>query len=317
MLYYQRNRTLALTKDSKMQPAYKPYADRTPDQQYLNLVRMIRDEGERVEHPYQKGMGRITHLSLPPLVYDLSNGFPMLTERNIPFWKTAIAELVAFMNGATTNAELHEFGCPWWDTWTTAEKCVIFGLEPGDLGWASYGGAYGKFPMPDGGHFNQFVNVMRGMKENPSLSTHCVTSWIPFGALQHSGLQRKVVVAPCHGNFIKFTIIDGKLTLQHVQRSADMPVGVVSNIIQYAALLLMVAQVLGVKPHRYVHYFLDAQIYENQLEKVEELLGREPQAFPTMRIIDPSVNDILAFRPEHFAIEDYNPNPGIKFPVTE
>lgn len=300
-----------------MHPNYLPYAERQPDKQYLNLLRMIRDEGERIEHPFQKGMGRITHLALPPLVYTLSNGFPLLTERNIPFWPTAIAELWAFMNGVTTNDGLHDFGCNWWDVWTTPEKCAAFGLEPGDLGWASYGGAYGKFPMPGGDSFNQFIHVTRGMKEKPAMSTHCVTSWIPFGTLQHSGLQRKVVVAPCHGNFLKFTIVNGRMTLQHVQRSADMPVGVVSNIAQYAALLLAAAQVVGVEPYRYVHYFLDAQIYENQLEKLEELLAREPRPFPALRINDPEIQDILEFRPQHFSLEDYNPHPGIKFPVTE
>jgi thymidylate synthase len=211
---------------------------------------------------------------------------------------------------------LHEFGCPWWDQWTTEKKCAIFGLEAGDLGWASYGGAFGKFPMPNGESFNQFVHVVRGMRESPAMSTHCVTSWIPFGTLQHTGLQRKVVVAPCHGNFLKFTIVDGKMTLQHVQRSADMPVGVVSNIAQYAALLMAVAQAVGVEPYKYVHYFLDAQIYENQLEKVEELLAREPKAFPTMQVNE-SVKEILDFRYQHFALEDYHPNPGMKFPVTE
>jgi len=300
-----------------MHPKYLPYAERTPDRQYLDLIRRIRDEGERVEHPFQKGMGRITHLSLPPLVYKMSNGFPLLTERNLPFYPAAIAEITAFMNGITTNEGLHEFDCPWWDAWTTEKKCAVFGLEAGDLGPGSYGGAYGKFSMPDGGSFNQFVHVVRGMQESPSMSTHCVTSWIPFYTLQHSELQRKVVVAPCHGNFIKFTIIGGKMTLQHVQRSADMPVGVVSNIAQYAALLLMAAQAVGVEPYQYVHYFLDAQIYENQLEKVEELLAREPRPFPTMRINDPSVKDILAFRHQHFTLEDYHPNPGIRFPVTE
>jgi thymidylate synthase len=87
-----------------MQPNYKPYEYRTPDSQYLALIRKIRDEGEMIVHPHQKGMGRLTHLELPPLVYRLSNGFPLLTERNLPFWPAAIAEITAFVNGITTNA---------------------------------------------------------------------------------------------------------------------------------------------------------------------------------------------------------------------
>jgi len=300
-----------------MYPDYKPYDKRIPDLQYLKLIRTIRDEGRKFVHPYQQGVGRLTHFSLPPLVYKISNGFPIITERNIPFWPVAIAELWAFMNGVTTNEGLHDFGCNWWDTWVTAKKCADFGLEEGDLGWASYGGAYGKFPMPAGGSFNQFEHVLRQMRESPGASTHCVTSWIPFGTLKHASLERKVVVAPCHGNFLKFTIIDGKMTLQHMQRSADMPVGVAANIIQYAALLLAAAQVVGVEPYEYVHFFMDAQIYENQLEQVEQLLTREPKPFPTLRINNPDMKNILDFRPEHFTIEDYHPHPGMKFPVTE
>ncbi len=305
-----------------MHPNYLPYSERTPDRQYLELIRHIRDEGERVEHPFQKGMGRITHLSLPPLVYKMSNGFPLLTERDLKLWPGATAEITAFMNGVTTNDGLHDFGCSWWDKWTTEEKCRNFGLHEGELGPGSYGGAYGMFPTPDvepfnGRPFNQFVHVVKSMQDNPALATHCATSWIPYYTLQHKELQRKVVVAPCHGNFLKFTIIGGKMTLQHVQRSADMPVGVVWNISQYAQMLLMAAQAVGVEPYQYVHYFLDAQIYENQLEKVEELLSRQPKAFPTMRIKDASITDILAFRHSDFEIEDYHPNPGIKFPVTE
>lgn len=304
-----------------MEPRYRPYAERTPDRQYLNLLRRIRDEGQEFIHPYQK-VGRKTHLSLPPLVYRLKNGAPILTERSLPFWRKPISELIAFMNGATTLEELALYGdketwASWWADWAYEDKCKIFGLKPGDLGPGSYGGAFGKFPTPEGKLFNQWVEVVRQMKEQPNLSTHFITSWIPFYTIGHSGLQRKVVVAPCHGNALKFTILNGKLTLRHVQRSADFPVGVPSNIIQYAAVTLMMAQVLNLEPDEYIHDFLDAQIYDNQVKQVEELLRREPRPFPTLRITDPTIKDILAFRPEHFELTDYHPHPGIRFPVTE
>ena len=113
-------------------------------------------------------------------------------------------------------------------------------------------------------------------------------------------------------------IINDQLTLQHVQRSADMPVGVVGNILQYAALTLAIAQVLGLTPRRYIHYFLDAQIYEDQIDRVKRLIERQPRPFPTLTIIDPAIKDIFAFRPEHFELMDYDPHPSMNdIPVTE
>ncbi len=151
-----------------------------------------------------------------------------------------------------------------------------------------------------------------------------VTSWYPPGALQHDALQRKVVVAPCHGDLIKVSILGkekgkpgGKLILTQVQRSADMPIGVPSNIFQYAALGLMLAQVTETTPYAYVHSFLDAQIYENQLENVETLLSRESKSFPILKIKNPDIRDIFEFTIDDFELEEYDPNESIKgIPVT-
>jgi len=102
------------------------------------------------------------------------------------------------------------------------------------------------------------------------------------------------------------------------QRSGDVPIGVPSNMIQYAALLLMLAQVTGYEPHTFTHSIHDGQIYEDQVEKVKEIIAREPRPFPTLRITDPSIKDIFAFRPEHFELTDYDPLPAMNdIPVTE
>lgn len=300
----------------------KPYSERTPDAQYQNLLGQIlkgveTGDSEYAKNPFQTH-GTYTHKGLPPLVYKLENGFPVITERKISFWRTPIIELLAFIKGVRNAKELEASGCNWWLNWAYPDKCAIFGLEPWDLGPGSYGVAFHAFPMPDGNSFNQFEHLIRQMKEHPELRTHVVSSWIPYYALGHSGLQRKVVVAPCHGNFLQFTISAKGLTLNHVQRSADMPVGVPANIIQYAALTFMVAQVLGVVPYRYIHYFPDAQIYENQIEAVREIVNREPKRFPTFRIVDPEIKDLFAFKPEHFELTDYHPHGPISgIPVTE
>lgn len=310
---------------------YKPLSERTPDGQYLAALRRIKEEGEYLKNPFM-AHGRFTHFSLNPLVYDYANGIPLLTERKIAFWRKSIGELLAFILGVRHLKDLEPYGCEkFWADFVTKDKCATFGLEEGDLGPASYGGIYHDFPVPDpekkdpnGATFNQFHHLLKQIAWNPSLSTHMVTSWYPPGALQHDELRRQVVVAPCHGDLIKVSIVGkekgkpgGKLILTQVQRSADMPIGVPSNIFQYAALGLMLAQVTETVPYRYVHVFLDAQIYENQTENVETLLAREPKPFPILKIKNPDIRDIFEFTVDDFELEEYDPHESITgIPVT-
>ncbi len=299
---------------------YLPFSERTPDNNYRNLLRRVLAEGEYTRNPHQD-KGTYTLLTAPDLVYPFANGFPVITDRKISFWRKAIAELLVFMHGARTLSDMERLGGKdwpsWWSSWVYPEKCAQFGLSPGDMGPGSYGPAYHNFPVPGGGEFNQFEHLIKQVKEAPALRTHLVTSWVPSLTLGHKGHPRQVVVAPCHGTAVKITIINGKLTLTHVQRSADIPVGVPTNIIQYAALALMIAQVVGVEAHQYIHKFLDAQVYEDQMMLARELVEREPLKLPTLSITDQGVRDLFEFRPEHFVLSDYDPHPAMTFPTTE
>ena len=299
---------------------YLPFAERTPDSNYQNLLRRTLDEGEYTRNPYQD-KGTFTLLTAPDVVYKFRNGFPVITDRKISFWRKAIAELLVFIHGARTLEDMERLGGKnwpsWWPSWVYPEKCAQFGLPAGDMGPGSYGPAYHDFPVPGGGSFNQFEHLIKQIREAPPLRTHLVTSWIPSLALGHKEHPRQVVVAPCHGTAVKITIINNKLTLTHVQRSADIPVGVPTNIIQYAALALMIAQVVGVEAYQYVHKFLDAQVYEDQVELARALVERPPLRLSTLTIINPEIRDLFEFRPEHFALSDYEPHPPMTFPTTE
>ena len=102
------------------------------------------------------------------------------------------------------------------------------------------------------------------------------------------------------------------------QRSGDVPIGVPSNMVQYAALTLMLSHLTGYEPYEYVHTISDAHIYEDQIEKIEPMLLREPLRLPTVRLTEEGkkVTDIHDFRGEHFEISDYEPHPSIpKIPV--
>lgn len=99
------------------------------------------------------------------------------------------------------------------------------------------------------------------------------------------------------------------------QRSGDVPVGVPANMVQYAALTMMIAAVLGLEPYEYVHTISDAHIFVDQVPAVEEMLTREPKPFPTMELTTKR-DDLFAYRYTDFKLSEYHPHPAIaKIPV--
>ena len=118
-----------------------------------------------------------------------------------------------------------------------------------------------------------------------------------------------MALAPCHALF-QFYVVDGKLSCQLYQRSADTFLGVPFNIASYALLTLMMAQVCDLQPGEFVHTLGDAHVYLNHIEQVKLQLTREPRKLPRMTI-NPDIKDIFHFHYEDFALSDYNPHPHI------
>ncbi len=282
---------------------------RTPDSQYRNLLQEIVDHG--VVTPSQQEVDALTVIGPRSLHFKLANGFPIITERKISekIWGQAIGEIIGFINGARTQAELEKYGCHWWSSWVTEAKCHKRDLESGDMGPGSYGAAFHDFPTAEGPTYNQFKNIVEQIKEYPHLRTHFISPWIPQYTIRGKGKQQKVVVCPCHG-WIHIRIINNKLTLHMFQRSSDTPVGLPANLAQYAALTMMIAQVTGYEAYEYVHSFSDAHIYVDQLEQVKEMLRREPKVLPVMKL-NPEVKDLFAFRVSDFELTEYDSHPGI------
>lgn len=294
---------------------YLPHSKRATDTQYATLLRRILDEGRKVLPIHGEPAYTITGLQMR---FRMENGFPLFPIRDLSrSFPGALGELIAFMHGAHTLEELKEYGCPkvFWERWVTKEKCEVFGLPEHELGPGSYGPGWAKRPMPDGASFNQLAHLLRQIKERPFLRTHLLDPWIPMYTLQHSELTRKVVVAPCHGwvHFLAFPDTQ-ELEVHHFQRSGDMPVGVALNVVEYAALGMLVARMLGYRFVELVHTVSDAHVYESQIPFVEELIAREPRPFPTVTL-DPSINDPLDARREHFTLSDYDPHPYMVIPT--
>ncbi len=277
--------------------------------QYQTLLKTILENGERTNT--QQETDAITYMAPPPMRFKLAEGFPMITERSIKgFWKQAIAEIIGFINGARTQEELESYGCKWWHPWVTERKCHKRGLETGDLGPGSYGAAFHDFPTVEGEKFNQFAAVIQQIKEQPQLRTHFITPWIPQYTYRITGRTQKVVVCPCHG-WIHLRVLDGKLTLHMFQRSGDVPIGVPANMVQYAALLMMIAHVTGLEPYEYIHTISDAHIFVDQVDRVKEIIKRETRSLPTVKMINKHDN-LFDFRADDFEVFDYNPHPAMK-----
>ncbi|MDQ3076648.1 MAG: thymidylate synthase [bacterium] len=296
----------------------KAINERISDNQYQKLLRSILEKG--VKTSSQQGIDALTLIAPEPMRFRLDNGFPIINERNmnpkisenlpVTVWQQAIGEIFGFINGARTQEELEKFGCYWWKSWATPEKCAKRGLETGDLGPGSYGAAFHDFPTIDGESFNQFKHIVEQIKEEPQLRTHFVTPWIPQYTGRGKSKQQKVVVCPCHG-WLNIRIIDNRLTLHMMQRSGDTPVGVPSNMVQYAALTMALAHVTETIPYEYIHTISDAHIFVDQIPAVEMMLSREAKPLATMKINTDKTN-LFDFRKEDFELSDYNPHPGIK-----
>jgi len=296
---------------------YMPFEERTVDSQYSDLLLEIMRNGKDVPSIQGERAKRITsHL----MKFNMSNGFPVITERDLrKTFKGALGEHIGFLNGARTIDELKNYGCPrvYWERWVTAEKCANFGLEAGDLGPGSYGPAWTKVPTPDGRFFNQIENIQNQIKKSPFIRTHRIDPWIPyFTASWNPDFPRKVVVAPCHGWIKVFVDEETKtLSIHHNQRSADVPVGLVGNMIQYAAFGLMLASILGYTFEELTYFIEDAHIYESQFTYVEELISRPTERFPTVRLNEQKER-LEDFRKSSFDLyEDYLPGPEMMIPT--
>lgn len=302
---------------------YLPISERVIDTQYRKLLSNILQHGESHSPIHGDKSKRLIGY---PMRFKRANGLPAVIGRDLAKYNLihgAIGENIAFMNGARTLEQLEDYGCPqsFWKKWVTEEKCANFGLPAGDLGPGSYGPAWAAFPKPDGGTFHQILAMVRLMKERPILRTIKAVPWIPYYTVAgDSENPRNVVVAPCHGWIqvhINTEVNTFKLT--HNQRSADCPVGLQFNMVQYFCMGLMFERVTGIHFDELVYYIEDAHIYEMQLTHAERLIENElnhPNVYPEIHFTDDApTENILDFRPEHFVVKDYKPNPWFQIPT--
>ncbi len=260
--------------------------------QYLELMEHVLRHG--VKKSDRTGTGTLSVFG-HQMRFDLDNGFPLLTTKKLHL-KSIVHELLWFLKGETNIGYLKEHGVKIWDEWAD---------ERGELG-PVYGAQWRSWPAQDGETIDQISKIVGEIKRNPDSRRLIVSAWNPAQV-------DRMALPPCHVLF-QFYVANGRLSCQLYQRSADIFLGVPFNIASYSLLLMMVAQVTGLKAGDFVHSFGDAHLYLNHIEQAELQLSRAPYPLPRMHL-NPAVKDILAFKFEDFRLEGYQAHPHIAAPV--
>jgi thymidylate synthase len=271
--------------------------------QYHKLLSHILEKG--VQKGDRTGTGTLSTFGYQ-MRFDLSDGFPLLTTKKLHL-KSIIHELLWFIKGETNTKYLKENNVKIWDAWSD---------ENGDLG-PVYGHQWRNWNS-DG--VDQISILIDQIKNNPNSRRMIVSAWNPSvlpdtsETFSKNVANGKAALPPCHA-FFQFYVIEGKLSCQLYQRSADTFLGVPFNIASYALFTMMIAQVTNLEVGDFIHTFGDVHLYNNHLEQAKEQLSRDFRSLPIMKI-NPEITNINDFRYEDFELINYDPHPHIKAAVS-
>ncbi|MGO4182742.1 thymidylate synthase [Paenibacillus sp. TAF43_2] len=312
------------------------------EQTYLQLLKYVLEHGTKKED--RTGTGTISTFGYQ-MRFDLSEGFPMLTTKRVPF-KLIASELIWFIQGDTNIRYLLQHNNNIWNEWAfkrwvesasyTGPDMTNFGLrsqtdaefskvyveqmdlfkqhiltddqfaaEFGELGNV-YGKQWREWKTTQGDAIDQLKDVIATIKKNPDSRRLIVSAWNPEDV-------PSMALPPCHTMF-QFYVTNGKLSCQLYQRSADIFLGIPFNIASYALLTHMIAHECGLEVGEFIHTLGDAHIYTNHLEQIELQLSRESRPLPQLKL-NADKKSIFDFAVEDLSIADYNPHPTIKAPV--
>lgn len=283
--------------------------------QYLELLNYVLKKGTLKQN--RTGTDTISLFGAQTR-YNLSDGFPLLTTKKVNF-NAIVHELLWFIKGDTNIKYLVDNNVKIWNEWPfesfkhskdyqgeTMEEFVAkiksddsFAAQFGNLG-----PVYGK-QWRDFNGFDQLVNLVKQIEQNPDSRRLIVSAWNP------NDIQ-KMLLPPCHC-FFQFYINNNKLSCQLYQRSADLFLGVPFNIASYSLLIHLIAASCQLEVGEFVHTIGDCHIYVNHIEQVKLQMARTPKSLPRLKLnkrtslFDYTFNDI--------EIEGYNPDPIIKAEV--
>lgn len=259
------------------------------DKAFIETCRDILDNGiwvrdERVRPHWEDGEPAYTKKKFCVVNrYDLSKEFPLLTLRPISLAK-AVDEILWIWQKKSNN--IRDLDSHIWDAWAD---------ENGSIGKA-YGYQLGVKHKYREGEFDMVDRVLYDLKNNPC-SRRIMTNIYTFADLHEMALY------PCAYS-MTFNVVNGRLCAILNQRSQDMLTANNWNVVQYAALTCMLAQVSGLEPGEFMHVIADAHIYDRHVPLVQEIIANEPKPAPKF-IIDPAVDDFYRFTVDSFKMENY------------
>jgi len=219
--------------------------------------------------------------------YDLSKEFPIMTLRRT-YWKSAVDELLWIWKKKSNN--VHDLNSHIWDSWAD---------ETGSIGKAYGYQLAQKHKYPEG-EFDQVDRVLYQLKNDPA-SRRIMTNLYNFEDLHEMHLY------PCAYS-MTFNVSGNRLNAILNQRSQDMLAANNWNVVQYAALVHMFAQVSGLVPGELVHVIADCHIYDRHVEMVRRMISLEPYDAPTF-CVDPGVTNFYDFTTKSFRMENYQYHP--------
>lgn len=283
---------------------------------YLEIVQKILDEG--VEKENRTGINTI---SLPWAFFehDMSQGFPLLTTKKIPF-RLIASELEFFIKGITDkqrlierNNHIRDERCSpdkvayWHDDATKKamleerELWPIYGFQ-----WRNFGAEYTTWDQePLTQWVDQLKKLVETLKTNPMDRRMIVMAWNPQ-------YLHRMALPPCHYGF-QVLVSEWKLHLLWNQRSVDTMLGLPFNIASYALLLHLLAKEAGLEEGKLVGFLADTHIYVNHLEGVKEQLSRTPNTLPILKT--EKFSSIFDWEYTDSVVENYEPQARIKFDV--
>ncbi len=313
--------------------------DKNPDKEYLSLMKHILENG--VDREERTGVGTRSVFG-HQIRFDLSKGFPLLTTKKV-FMRGITHELLWFLTGDTNIKYLVQNDVKIWNEWafqvyleknnltktlpryspewTEKLEWFVGQIKESDefaKSWGELGPIYGKqwrrWETPKGQTIDQIQNVIDMLKNDPTSRRIIVSGW-NVGEIFDLIHDHNHAPPPCHSLF-QFHVLNGKLSCQLYQRSADFFLGVPFNIASYSLLLMMVAQVTGYEVGEFVWTGADIHLYLNHLEQAKLQISRENdiRESPKMKI-NPNVKNIFDFKFEDFELVDYNPHDAIKAPI--
>jgi thymidylate synthase len=286
--------------------------------QYHDFLNHILANGTKKED--RTGTGTISVFGYQ-MRFNLQDGFPLVTTKKLHL-KSIIHELLWFIAGDSNIEYLCKNGVNIWNDWpyqkyknseqfagedikTFAQRIAQdaqFAKAFGELG-PVYGKQWRHWKDENGNEIDQISNLIQQIKNNPDSRRLIVSAW-------NVAEIEQMTLPPCHSIF-QFYVINGKLSCQLYQRSADAFLGVPFNIASYALFTMMIAQVCQLQLGDFIHTFGDAHIYSNHIEQVKTQLSRTIFQLPTMKI-NPNIQSIFDFKFEDFELIDYQAHPHIK-----